>query len=172
MHIEELISKTKGKRSELSRRLVIEYLKYISPQPNQLIDELDGENSYELGIRLRRNWLIAKFSARLSIFRLIPINYPERMLALFKHIIYQETSMPTLSEMLNIVKREYEHEYDSFIEILIMRVGKIYDLCKGDSKFVLDLLFLLNDKIDELGWQKFAVSNLVNSSYLFSMMRV
>ena len=152
MYIKELLSEVEDKRSELSRRLIIEYLKYISPQPNQLIDELESENSYELNNRLLHNRLVGNYSAQLSIFRLIPINYPKRMLALFNCIVYQETSMVIICEMLNIVKKEYEHEYDSFIEILIMRVGKIYDLCKDDSKFLLDLLFLLNDKIDDLGY--------------------
>ena len=161
MYIEELLSKTEGKRSELSRRLIIEYLKFVAyndkerlihAQPKRLIDELDKENSYELDTRLLHNRLAYNFSAQLSIFKLIPKNYPEQMLALFKCIIYQETSMPILSELLNIIKREYEDEYDSFIEILIMRVGKIYNLYRNDSKFVLDLLFLLNEEIHELSW--------------------
>ena len=161
MNPEELLSTIEVRKSEINKRLIIEYLKflvnndkerYIYTQPKRLIDELVKENSYELDARLLHNRLAYNFSAQLSIFKLIPINYPERMLALFKCIIYQETSMPILSELLNITKREYEDEYDSFIEILIMRVGKIYNLHKDDSKFVLDLLFLLNEKIHELSW--------------------
>ena len=102
MNLEELLSKTEGKRSELSRRLIIEYLKFVAyndkerqiyTQPRQLIDELDKDNSYELDTRLLHNRLAYNFSAQLSIFKLIPKNYPERMLALFKCIIYQETSL-------------------------------------------------------------------------------
>lgn len=155
MYPEVLLSKAQGKKSELGKRLIIEYLKFIAyndkerliyTQPMRLIHELDSENSYELDTRLLHNRMAYNFSSQLSIFKLIPINYPERILTLFKCIIYQETSMSILSELLYIIKSEYEYEYDSFIEVLIMRVGKIYNLYKDDSKFILDLLFLLNEK--------------------------
>ena len=120
MYLEELLSKTEDNSSELSRRLIIEYLKLlvnydkerqIYTQPRQLIDELDKQNSYELDTRLLHNRLVGNFSAQLSIFKLIPKNYPKRMLALFNCIVYLETSMPILSEMLSIMKGDYVDEY-------------------------------------------------------------
>ena len=161
MNPEELVSTIEVKKSEINKRLIIEYLKFlvnndkerlIYTQPRRLIDELEKKDSYELDSRCLHNRLVGNFSAQLSIFELIPKNYPEKTLAILNCIVYLETSMPILSRLLNIIKSDYEDEYDSFKKILLMRVGKMYKLYEDDSKFVLDLLFLLNEKIHELSW--------------------
>ena len=92
---------------------------------------------------------------KISALKLLAKNYSEKSWHLLKWVANHEGSMPVLAELINITKNKdykFSDKNDVFMEILLKRVAHTHDLCMKESKFFLDLLFLLNKNAPRLHW--------------------
>jgi len=92
---------------------------------------------------------------KISALKLLAKNYSEKSWHLLKWVANHEGSMPVLAELINITKNKdykFSDKNDVFMEILLKRVAHTHDLCMKESKFFLDLLFLLNKNAPRLYW--------------------
>jgi len=92
---------------------------------------------------------------KISALKLLAKKYPEKSWYLLKWVANQDNSMPVLAELISITKnKEYDlsDKYDVFMEILLKRVAHTHKVCMKESKFFLDLLFLLNNNAPRLYW--------------------
>lgn len=92
---------------------------------------------------------------KISALKLLAKKYPDKSWYLLKWVANQNNSMSVLAELISITKnKEYNlsDKYDVIMEILLKRVARTHNVCMKESKFFLDLLFLLDKNAPRLHW--------------------